>query len=244
MESTIPTRKPTGDLSKLSRRYSIMPSESELAAPFLNSRDATSSVECGYETATKKSKGSKPANKDSAGIWKIYPVSIPVKAVGIWLACCCLIIFPTIMYFTGGLVSDTGNGIGIGGAFCGAGLFVLTPIMMGMLHLANQSVGTEAYLRLDESKQSFELPRLQVSFQVDQVHEVISIRVDDVVQTHVLIEETKEQGGWTVYHVGNLCAGSHSISSKLADKLGVEFQKFKYTAKEVRRMRQSSLMVA
>ena len=196
------------------RHFQKLPDEQELSIPPFDEVTATSSV----------------VAETNKGIWRVYPQLVPIKGVAIWLYFCCLVLFPLI------ILAATRNNPEMrttGFLFCAAGAIFNYPFMLVILGFMNESIGTEDYVRIFESKQLVELPRVQLKCKIDQVVTVTAFRIDDVVRTYVLIEDN----GFTLYPAFSQCNARFKLSNQFAKRLSVPCHCFRYSPRQLRELK-------
>jgi len=176
---------------------------------------------------------------------KVMPKNVPIKMFAIWMyfVLAVMSVFAAFSFFS--LPADATDfsrrsAMGFCAACVFVGLFII-PIMMALLTWINKMEGTEAYLVFEKSSGIIELPRVSKSFRKQQLEEIIFL--DRFVggnrfwQVALLAQE---DGQWVYVHLFNEAGSANGLEifgyknlyQKLADHLGVESRRLKFTKTE------------
>lgn len=113
------------------------------------------------------------------------------------------------------------------------GLVFITPAMVVMLDWINRRTGDQPYLRVYEQAGKIEFPRLEKSWPVEAVEEVVFINFGgNLFQVAILVNTPDED--WMLVHAFNEAGSGSRLYRKIAGYLGVKATGLRLSTREAK----------
>ena len=165
----------------------------------------------------------------------VAPQSIPTGLVAAWM----YFVLTAILVLT--ICKLPFDQLNVPLFVCGFGACVIIPTTIAVLAACNRSIGNEPYLVFDTATSEVSLPRLNVSFDSNQIQKFVSVdRFVDRVQLWQIAVLVKRDHDWLYAHVCNEASRSSrlenwkfkTLTGMIAEKLNAPFVALSFNRKQ------------